>query len=58
MGKCINQLDNPLLLYTKMMRDATPGKCEYGSLLEAYAFAEINDINLLFIKLKIILSTT
>jgi hypothetical protein len=29
MGKSINELDNPLLLYTEMMRDATPGTCEY-----------------------------
>ena len=46
MGRSINELDNPLLLYTKMIRDATPGRCEYGSLLEAFAFAEINNINL------------
>jgi hypothetical protein len=45
MGKSINELDNLLLPYTKMMRDATPGKCEYQSLLEALAFAEINNIN-------------
>ena len=29
-----------------MMGDAIPGKCEYGSLLEAFAFAKINIINL------------
>jgi hypothetical protein len=47
MGEFFNELDKPiLLLYTEMMRGATPGRCEYESLLEAYAFEEINNINL------------
>jgi len=46
MGKSINELDNPLLLQTEMMRDALPGRCEYGSLLELFAFAEMNNRDL------------
>ena len=34
------------------MRDATPGKCEYGSLLEAFAFCEMKKINLAVYQIK------
>ena len=46
MGRSIDKFDNSLLLYTKIMQDATPGKCEYGSRLEVYAFCEMKKINL------------
>ncbi len=32
MGRSIDKFHNPLLLYTEIMQDATPGKREYGSL--------------------------
>ena len=32
--------------YTCLMRDATPHKCEYGSLLEAFVFAKSKNVNL------------
>ena len=41
MGRSIDKFDNPLLLYTEIMQDATPGKCEYRSFLEAFEFVKI-----------------
>ena len=52
MGRSIYKYDNPLLLYTEIMQDATPGKCEYGSLLEAFAFCEMKKINLAVYQIK------
>jgi hypothetical protein len=54
MGKSINKLDNHLLLYTEMMQDATPGRCEYGSLIEAFGFAEKN-INLAVYQIQFVM---
>ena len=58
MGRSIDKFDNPLLLYTEIMQDATPGKFEYGSLLEAFAFCEMKKSNWLFVKLKTVLHIT
>ena len=58
MGRSIDKFDNPLLLYTEIEQDATPGKCEYGSLLEAFAFHEMKRSTWLFIKLKTVLHIT
>jgi hypothetical protein len=44
-GKSISELDNTLLLYTIIMRDTAPGIHKYGSLLEAFALAKINNTN-------------
>ena len=52
MGRSIDKFDNPLLLYTEIMQDATPAKCEYESLLEAIAFCEIKKINLAAYQIK------
>ncbi len=52
MGRSNNKFENPLLLYTKMIKDATPGKCEYGSLLEAFTFCEMKKINLAVYQIK------
>ena len=53
MGRSIDKFDNPLLLYTKIMQDATPGKCEYRSFLEAFEFVKIKRSTFLFIKRQV-----
>ena len=44
--KSIDSRNNPLLQYTEIMRVATPYKCKYASLLEAFTFAIIHNLNL------------
>ena len=58
MGRSIDKFDNPLLLYTEIMQDATPGISEYASLLEAFAFCEMKRSTWLFVKLTTGLHTT
>ncbi len=58
MGQSTDKFDNPLLLYTEIMQDATPGISEYASLLEAFAFCEMKRSTWLFIKLKTVLHIT
>ena len=52
MGRSIDNFDNPLLLYTEILRDTTPGKCEYGASLEAFVFCEMKKINLAVYQIK------
>ena len=50
--KSIDNRNNPLLQYTEMMRVATPYRCEYASLLEAFAFAIIFNVNLVIYQIN------
>ena len=50
--RSIGKFDNPLLLYTEIMKDATPAKYEYESLLEAFAFWEMKKISLAVYQIK------